>query len=182
MGLEGRVPMELWDLPAKLAAQIAKHRIPGASLAVLNGGTVYSASVGLANVPADIAVDDHTIFQIGSITKTFMTTLAMMLAEDGLLDLDAAVVRYIPDLRIAHRPCPETVTVRMLLNHTSGIDSDLFEDFGNDDGALGPFRRGLRTACLRPCAGPSQKLFQCGIVHRGLRSRMRDGHAVQTVF
>jgi CubicO group peptidase (beta-lactamase class C family) len=57
-------------------------------MAVYYRGAVTSASAGHANVEADIAVDDRTVFQIGSITEVLTASLMLLLAEDGLVDID----------------------------------------------------------------------------------------------
>ena len=148
MELESHDIPGLFDLTARLAEQIERHHVPGAAISVLWDGRIYSAAAGYANVPAGIEADTRTVFQIGSITKIFLTTLALILVEDGLVDLDAPVIRYLPDLRIAHAPCPECITLRMLLNHTCGIDSDLFEEFGTGDEALGRYVRACEQLSL----------------------------------
>ena len=148
MAREPTLPASVRDLPRLLAEQIALHRVPGAAMSVLFEGEVHSAAAGYANVPAAIETDTRTVFQIGSITKIFLTTLALILAEDGLVDLGAPAVGYLPDLRIAHAPCPPTITLRMLLDHTCGIDSDLFEEFGDDDAALARYVRACEQLAL----------------------------------
>lgn len=126
-------------LQDRVREQIRKHRIPGASVAVLHDGAVHSAAAGYANIPAGVEADIDTVFDIGSITKVYTTTLMMMLVEEGLVAIDEPVGKYLPDLAIDHRPVREAVTIRTLLNHTSGIDGDFFAGAGSGDGALARF-------------------------------------------
>ena len=121
---------------AGLQTAIFREHIPGAALAVWQRGRLISASAGQANVEARIDVDVDTIFQIGSITKVFTATLLMALAEDGRISLDAPVHRYLPDFRIAGSTPPDSLTVRTLLDHSSGIAGDCFDDFGPGPEAL----------------------------------------------
>jgi CubicO group peptidase (beta-lactamase class C family) len=75
-----------------------------------------------------------SVFQIGSITKTWTATLVMQLADEGLLDLDAPVARYLPDFDLADGGAAKAMTVRQLLSHTAGFEGDVFTDTGwNDD-------------------------------------------------
>jgi CubicO group peptidase (beta-lactamase class C family) len=60
----------------------------------------------------------------------------MQLVDDGLVDLDTPVKKYLPDLKLADRKAQDTVTVRMLLNHTSGIEGDVFRDGGRGDDGI----------------------------------------------
>jgi D-alanyl-D-alanine carboxypeptidase len=90
----------------------------GAAVAVFQGGAmVHHHGYGLANVELGVAVEADTVFPICSISKPITATLIMMLVEDGLLDLDAPVGRYLP--AFGH----EAVTLRHLLTHTSGLSN-----------------------------------------------------------
>ncbi len=101
-------------------AEMKKRHIPGLSIAVVQNGEVLLAKgYGLANVELSVPATAETVYQIGSITKQFTATAIMMLVEDGKLSLDDPIARHLTD-------SPDTwkdVTVRNLLNHTSGIKS-----------------------------------------------------------
>ena len=103
-----------------VAAEMAKRHIPGLSLAVVqNGEVVRAKGYGLANVELSAPAEADTGYQIGSITKQFTATCIMMLVQDGKLSLDDSISKCLADT-------PDTwnsVTVRHLLNHTSGIKS-----------------------------------------------------------
>ena len=66
-------------------------------------------------------------------SKVWTATLAMQLVDEGKLDLDAPVADVLPELRLADADVAKTVTMRHLLNHTSGIDGDVFTDTGRGD-------------------------------------------------
>jgi CubicO group peptidase (beta-lactamase class C family) len=71
------------------------------------------------------AVDEHTLFNVASISKTFTCALALSLVEEGILDLDAPLSEIVPEVAIVHPSHPEIpVTTRMLLAHTSGLVDD----------------------------------------------------------
>jgi CubicO group peptidase (beta-lactamase class C family) len=94
------------------------------------------AGLGVTSVEHPLPVDDQTLFQIGSITKTFTGTLLMRLVESGDVDLDAPVRTYLPDLSLAQDEVARQVTLRHLLTHTGGWEGDYFDDFGSGDDAL----------------------------------------------
>lgn len=100
-------------------AQIAKRQIPGMSIAVIRDGKVVrAAGYGLANVELKTAATKDTVYEIGSISKQFTSEAVMLLVEDGKINLDDPINKYLP----ANAPDTwKAVTVRNLLNHTSGI-------------------------------------------------------------
>jgi CubicO group peptidase (beta-lactamase class C family) len=121
------------DLQERLEEVIARHDVPGASAAVLAGGEVATAAAGVLNLDTGVPVTEDSLFQIGSITKPYTTTLVMQLVDEGRIELDAPVRTYLPELQLADAELTETVTVRHLLNHTSGIAGDHFPDLGRGD-------------------------------------------------
>src|SRR5687768_2543773 len=110
----------------RLDELIAEHNVPGAALAVSTSGTTHVAASGSANLVAGIETTPDTLFQIGSITKVYTAALAMRLVDSGDLDLDAPIVQYVPDFRVADEDVTARVTMRQLLSHTSGFGGDLF--------------------------------------------------------
>src|SRR3954467_10205471 len=95
-----------------------KHGAVGASVAVLSGDEITAAASGTANLRSGLAVATDTLFQIGSITKGYTATVVVQLVDEGLLDLDAPVVSYLPEFRVADDDATRTVTTRQLLSHT----------------------------------------------------------------
>ena len=63
--------------------------------------------------------DTERVYCIGSVSKVYVTTAVMQLADKGLVDIDAPITDYIPDFRMAD-PRYRQITVRMLMNHTPG--------------------------------------------------------------
>ena len=117
----------------RLGELAREHRVPGASLAVLSDGEVATVVAGLANVEAGIRVTPDTVFQVGSITKSYTATQAMQLVEAGAVGLDDPITTVLPDLRLADPESLSRVTLRHLLSHSSGIEGDHFVDLGRGD-------------------------------------------------
>jgi CubicO group peptidase (beta-lactamase class C family) len=102
------------------AAQLARHHVPGMAVAVVKDGKpVKVKGYGLADVGRNVPVTSETVFQLASVTKQFTAAAVMLLVEDGKVSLEDPVSRHVDDLPEAWR----NVTVRQLLNHTSGIPS-----------------------------------------------------------
>jgi len=121
---------------ARLDELARVHRVPGAVLAVLEDGRVHELATGVLHRGTGVETTVDSLFQIGSISKVYTATLVLRLAETGRLDLDAPVVEVLPEFAVADAAAAKSVTVRQLLNHTSGIDGDFFHDTGRGDDCL----------------------------------------------
>lgn len=89
----------------------------GSSAVVITTNGIWQGTSGLSDTNASNSIQPQMRFSIGSITKTFTTALIMRLAEDGRLTLDDPLSRWLPD----YPSITNTVTIRHLLSHTSGI-------------------------------------------------------------
>jgi CubicO group peptidase (beta-lactamase class C family) len=98
-----------------------RYRVPGAQLAIHHGGHTVSVEVGELQHETGHPVRPDSAFAIGSITKSFTATLAMILAADGDLELDAPVADDVPELRNGSDDLGRQLTLRDLLSHTSGL-------------------------------------------------------------
>ncbi len=87
---------------------------------MVDGKIVYAEGFGMANREQGIPVNTATRFNIASDSKMFVTASIMLLVDDGLVSLDRAVTEYLPEFRMADERY-KSITVRMLLNHSSGM-------------------------------------------------------------
>ncbi|MBK7809823.1 MAG: beta-lactamase family protein [Saprospiraceae bacterium] len=95
-----------------------KQNNPGLSVMVIKDGEViYKKNIGLSNLQTKTPVTDNTIFNIGSVTKQFTAFCILKLAEEGKLNLDDSIQKYIPKLPYFG----EIITLNHLLSNTSGI-------------------------------------------------------------
>ncbi len=103
---------------------IAHHKCPGGVLWLERNGTVYEKAYGERSlVPDREPMTEDTIFDMASLTKVMATTPSiMLLIQRGQVQLDAPVCRYIPEFTGGGK---ESVTVRELLTHTSGLPPDI---------------------------------------------------------
>jgi CubicO group peptidase (beta-lactamase class C family) len=91
---------------------------PGCAAAVsLNGETIFEKAFGLADLEHNVPNTSQTIFESGSVAKQFTAAALVLLQQEGKLSLDDPVKKYIPELPDYGSP----LTIRHLLNHTSGI-------------------------------------------------------------
>jgi CubicO group peptidase (beta-lactamase class C family) len=82
---------------------VTRHGVVGASLAVLDGDDILTFASGTANTRTGQPVSPDTLFMVGSTTKSFTATLVLQLAEEGRVDLDLPVRRYVPRHRSTSR-------------------------------------------------------------------------------
>lgn len=101
-----------------IETRMRESHIPAISLAVVRDGRIVKAQgYGLANIETNSAAATRTVYEIGSLTKQFTAVAVMMLVEESKISLGDKITKYFPD-------APESwnqITVRHLLNHTSGI-------------------------------------------------------------
>ena len=93
---------------------------PGAAVIVVKDGeTLFRKGYGMANLELGVPIEPQMVFRLGSITKQFTAVCILMLYEQGKLDLQDDLTRFLPDFPTGGRQ----VTVEHLLTHTSGIKS-----------------------------------------------------------
>lgn len=101
---------------------LADLNVPGAGLAVVHGGEVVLAEgYGLRDAENDLPMTADSLFAIGSTTKAMTSTLLGMLADEGKLDFDAPVVRYLPEFQLSDPELTLHVTTRDMLTHRTGL-------------------------------------------------------------
>ena len=104
--------------------ELQRARIAGSSLMVVREGEIVAReNWGLQDRDRNVAVSNDTIYHWASITKTFTGIAIMQLRDRGLLSLDDPVVKYVPELRLAHDPFGDIsqVKIRHLMSHSAGF-------------------------------------------------------------
>ncbi len=110
-------PLDPDRLSDTLSALAHKHQIPGVQLAIHHGGETVAIEVGELEYGTGNRVTRDAAFPIGSITKTFTATVAMILVADGDLELDAPLGEHLPELG----DLGNELTLRHVLSHTGGL-------------------------------------------------------------
>jgi CubicO group peptidase (beta-lactamase class C family) len=161
---------ERWQ--ARLPELAAVHDVPGAALGVLRLATdarprqQFVAAAGVLNLDTGLACTTDSVFQIGSITKSWTATVVMRLIEQGLLELDAPLADVLPGLRLPD-DLAARATMRHLLTHTSGMDGDLFTDTGRGDDSLERYVELLADAGMNHPLGATFSYCNAGYILAG---------------
>ncbi|WP_214324417.1 serine hydrolase [Nonomuraea sediminis] len=111
---------------------LAEYRIPSAAIGVLHDGEITETAVGVKDVSTGEPATTDTVYQCGSMTKTWTALAFMQLVDEGGADLDEPVRTYLPGFKVADPEVTAAVTPRHLLNHTNGIEEE-YGDAGEDD-------------------------------------------------
>ena len=105
-------------IDAIMEAPIKAGKVAGGSVAVVKGNdTVLVKGYGFADLELDVPTPPRATYEIGSVTKQFTAASILLLAEQGKLSLDDDLTKFLPD----YPAQGNRVTIRRLLNHTSGI-------------------------------------------------------------
>jgi D-alanyl-D-alanine carboxypeptidase len=109
-----------------LQAKMAYEGWPGVSVGVVShNALIYSKGFGLSDTNRRSRASAATLYRIGSITKLFTATAILKLNEDGKIDLDDPIIRYVPNFRIRNPFAGSTaITIRHLLTHSSGLPAE----------------------------------------------------------
>ena len=126
----GSLPYSATIADAQAAAQelLTATGAPSMSVAIMSGDrVVWAQGFGCADLATKAAPTTDTMFGIGSVSKMLATVAVMRLVDQGKVSLDTPLVRYVPSFRMASADYPK-ITVRMLLNHSSGLPGSSYGD------------------------------------------------------
>ena len=116
------------QLDSLISAYKTENQIPGlATMIVKNDKVIWSKNYGYRNREQQLPVEDSTNFLLASVSKIVVATAVMQLWENGLIDLDKNINNYLPDAFTVINPHfpNDSITTKMLLNHTSSIQDNM---------------------------------------------------------
>lgn len=105
--------------------KMVEYGVPGVAFGIVKNGEVRTRAFGVTNLDNPQPVTADTVFPLASITKTVVATAVMRLVEQGKLDLDAPVRKYLPNFRVQDEAMSRDVAVWHLLTHTPGWEGQL---------------------------------------------------------
>jgi D-alanyl-D-alanine carboxypeptidase len=146
-----------------VTAELTRRHIPGVALAIVRGGKVVKAQgYGKADLEHEIPVTPETVFKIGSVSKQFLATGIMLLAQDGRLSVDDPVGKHIDGVPESWRG----ITLRHFLTHTSGV---VREGPAFDASRVQPDIDVIRSAFAAPLEFPTGSKYQyCNVCYFSL--------------
>jgi CubicO group peptidase (beta-lactamase class C family) len=148
------------DLTPIISRFMEDFEIVGLAIGIVKGNDIiYAKGFGVKDLATQEPVTETSLFHMASVSKPFSATALVQLAEQGKVDLDAPVVRYVPYFRLKDDRYEE-ITIRQMLTHTSGMPDvqDYHWDTPEyDDGALERYVRSLTEEELIAAPGEIQR-------------------------
>lgn len=117
---------------ARVSELLAEYQVPSAAIGILHDGKFTDFAVGVKNAVTREPATADTVYQIGSMTKTWTALAFMQLVDEGKAGLDEPVRTFLPEFRVADPEVGARLTPRHLLNHTHGIE-EAYGDPGEGD-------------------------------------------------
>lgn len=159
---------DLSAIRAYLEREVQRQQLPGLAVAITYGEQIIFLE-GFGNSRRGEPITPQTPFFIGSLTKSFTALAIMQLVETGLVDLDAPVQQYLPWFRVADEAASSQITVRHLLNQTSGMSYRGYRSTEMSvDASMEENGRGLANARLTASPGTIFQYFNANYVLLGL--------------
>ncbi len=128
--------MRFEEIKSEAQRLMDEIKVPGIAIGILHDGKVQMAGLGITNVDDPQSVTEDSVFYIGSISKTFTTSVALKMSERGELDLEAPVRTYLPEFMVLDGEAAEKAKVIDLFQHRTGWQGDFFDDLGSGEDAL----------------------------------------------
>ena len=174
-------------LQANIGEILAEEGLTGVAWVLVHGpGEMTIGASGLRDNRAGLTFDSDTRFHVGSIAKSLLATGVLRLATEGRIDLDAPVLRYIPDLFSGDPPAGfSEITVRHLLDHTAGLsDAHLWQLFSEraraDDPLINAFPKPSEQLLVRSRAGSRFSYSNMGYTLLGMIIEANVGARYET--
>jgi CubicO group peptidase (beta-lactamase class C family) len=170
-------PSKFAKIESFVQGEMAAQRIPGLALGVVEGDRIaYMRGFGTAD-SSGTEVTPQTPFIIGSVSKSFTALALMQLVEANKIELDAPVQRYVPWFRVADKNASAEITVRHLLNHTSGLSIKTGRSFqGSSDTSATALEKAVRKLDSAALTAPVGSKYQYSTINYSVL-----GLIVQTV-
>ncbi len=165
------------EIESFVQGEMAAQRIPGLALGIVDGDRIaYVRGFGTAD-DSGTEVTPQTPFIIGSVSKSFTALAVMQLVEAKRVELDAPVQRYVPWFRVADERASAEISVRHLLNHTSGLSTKTGRSFqGDGDTSATALEQAVRKLDSAPLTAPVGSKYQYSTINYSVL-----GLIVQTV-
>lgn len=112
----------LTDYENEIRDLMARTRTPGLAIVIVQDTTViYMKGFGVREIGKSDPVDSHSVFRLASVSKCFAPILTGLLVQDGILSWNDPVVRYVPTFALKSKEHTDSLTIRHVLSHTTGL-------------------------------------------------------------
>ena len=169
------------ELASLVTAKMTEYGVPGVAFGIVKNGVTMARGFGVTNIEDPQPVTTDTVFALASISKTVTTTAMMRLVEQGKVDLDAPVQKYLPDFKLKDEAAAKDVKVWHLLTHTPGWEGQLSsEDRGTQ--TLAVFVESLKDIPQLAPPGEVWSYNNAGFVVAGRIIEVVTGQTIHQAF
>ncbi len=117
-----RYKVAVAELEKLIAHEVDDKKLPALSIALVDDQkVVWAAGYGYQDRDRKLPATAETVYRVGSVSKLFTDVAIMQLVEEGKIDIDAPVAKYIPDFKPTYKEGEKPITLRMLMTHRSGL-------------------------------------------------------------
>jgi len=150
-------------IDAYITKAMADWKVPGLAVAIVRGDSViYARGYGVRKVGTTDAVNDQTLFEIGSSSKSFTATLVAIMVSDGKMRWDDRLTKYLPDLRLQDPVANAEITVRDALSHRTGLSR---HDFSWMSAGVSRDELLRRAQFIKPAATPRTRFIYQNVMY-----------------
>lgn len=119
--------IEEWESFVQMT--LANRQAPGAAVAIVRDTSIiFLKGFGLREWGKPDSIDAHTVFRLGSVSKSVAATLAAVLVNEKVIHWDDPVIKYLPSFRLKTTKATQALTIRHILSHTEGLPYHAFTD------------------------------------------------------
>jgi len=120
--LDAHEPPAATTVQTRLSLLMSRHRVPGVAVVQIKNNRIAAAHYhGACEAGKGLAVSSETLFEAASMTKPVAAYAALQLVQQGKLDLDLPLARYLDEPYLPDQPAHEKITARMVLHHSTGL-------------------------------------------------------------
>lgn len=149
------LPFDVRNFEGMAQQLVSNQKVPGLAVAIVQNGRVLSArGYGITDTTRPEPVDNHTVFRLASLSKSFAGTLTGMLVNDGVLSWNQPVVRYVPGFRLSNSDYTSRLTLTNILSQSTGLPRNAFDRDIEANASYHDVRTKLSGAPLR--CGPGE--------------------------
>ena len=166
-----RVDAFIAALDRRVPALLLRHGVPSAVVSVVHDGRTTTRGWGVTDIVSGRTPSDTTLYNVASISKIVTAWGVMRLVDEGRVDLDAPISRYVSSFRLPPSPANDAVTIRRLLSHTSGLSMPAVPWYGPEQpvpslpamlsDSKEPLRLIDRPGAAHHYSGGAMRFFSC---------------------
>ncbi len=122
---------------AQVDEQLNHYSIPGGAYTIVKDGKIVALeNFGYTDIAQSARVNNHTVFRLASVSKTFAATITTMLAQEQQLNLSDPITKYVPNFALATQGAADKIQLKHLLSHSSGLMPNAYDNLLHENWSM----------------------------------------------